>query len=217
MHAPTRTAALQQAQEGWLTGPGALSGVALFPSRKGRLVLIWGLSATSVGLTTAVYVCDRCGTNAAHRLTKRVRRFTLFFVPLFSVSTTYVEHLHRLRPGCRSGQGAGQGRGSTTAGGPAAALSSRRGWPPRPDATGSCSCPKPPGSRAALRRSALTAAAGRRRRPTSFTGPKSGGRGAGSDREQQFEHPLRAVVHHVVPGVPLVVGPRRVGGNTLGG
>ncbi len=93
MHAPTRTAALQQAQEGWLTGPGALSGVALFPSRKGRLVLIWGLSATSVGLTTAVYVCDRCGTNAAHRrLTKRVRRFTLFFVPLFSVSTTYVDN-----------------------------------------------------------------------------------------------------------------------------
>jgi len=64
---------------------------------------------------------------------------------------------------------------------------------------------------------ALAAAAGRRRRPASFTGPKSGGRGAGSDREQQFEHPLRAVVHHVVPGVPLVVGPRRVGGNTLGG
>jgi len=59
--------------------------------RKGRLVPIWGFRATSVVLTTAVYVCDRCGTNAAHRLTKRVRRFTLFFVPLFSVSTTYVD------------------------------------------------------------------------------------------------------------------------------
>jgi len=54
-------------------------------------VLIWGFRATSIVLTTAVYVCDRCGTNAAHRLTKRVRRFTLFFVPLFSVSTTYVD------------------------------------------------------------------------------------------------------------------------------
>ncbi len=54
-------------------------------------MLIWGFRATSIVLTTAVYVCDRCGTNAAHRLTKRVRRFTLFFVPLFSVSTTYVD------------------------------------------------------------------------------------------------------------------------------
>ena len=54
---------------------------------------IWGFRATSVVLTTAVYVCDRCGTNAAHRrLTKRVRRFTLFFVPLFSVSPTYVDN-----------------------------------------------------------------------------------------------------------------------------
>jgi len=42
-------------------------------------------------LTTAVYVCDRRGTSAAHRLTKRVRRFTLFFVTLFSVNTTYVD------------------------------------------------------------------------------------------------------------------------------
>jgi len=54
--------------------------------------------------------------------------------------------------------------------------------------------------------------------PTGIVHPtRSGGRGAGSDREQQLEHPLRTVVHHVVPGVPLVVGPRRVGGNTLGG
>ena len=65
--------------------------MALFPSEKGRPVLIWGCRATSVVLTAAVYVCDRCGTNAAHRLTKRVRRFTLFFVPLFSVSTIYVD------------------------------------------------------------------------------------------------------------------------------
>jgi len=44
------------------------------------VVLIWGFRGSSVVVTTAVYVCDRCGTNAAHRLTKRVRRFTLFFV-----------------------------------------------------------------------------------------------------------------------------------------
>jgi len=65
--------------------------VTLVPSRKGRLVLIWGFRGSCVVVTTAVYVCDRCGTNAAHRLIKRVRRFTLFFVPLFSVSTMYVD------------------------------------------------------------------------------------------------------------------------------
>ena len=36
-------------------------------------------------LATLAYVCDRCGVHAAHRLVKRVRWFTLFFIPVFPV------------------------------------------------------------------------------------------------------------------------------------
>jgi zinc-ribbon family len=50
-------------------------------------MLILGLRVSSVLLATLVYVCDRCGQNAAHQLVQRVRKFTLFFVPLFPVST----------------------------------------------------------------------------------------------------------------------------------
>jgi hypothetical protein len=34
-------------------------------------------------------VCGRCGNPAAHTLRKRVTKFTLFFVPLFPISTKY--------------------------------------------------------------------------------------------------------------------------------
>lgn len=54
-------------------------------------MLILGFRVSSVLLATLVYVCDRCGQNAAHQVVKRVRRFTLFFVPLFPVSTRYLD------------------------------------------------------------------------------------------------------------------------------
>jgi hypothetical protein len=54
-------------------------------------MLIFGLSVKQILLATLVYVCETCGTNAAHRLVKRVRRFTLFFLPLFPVGTRYVD------------------------------------------------------------------------------------------------------------------------------
>ena len=54
-------------------------------------MLIWGFKVYSTLLTTLVYVCDRCGNHAAHHLVKRVRKFSLFFVPLFPVSTKYLD------------------------------------------------------------------------------------------------------------------------------
>ena len=55
------------------------------------MLLILGIRASRVLLTTLVYVCDRCGQNAAHEVVKQVRKFTVFFVPLFPVSTKYLD------------------------------------------------------------------------------------------------------------------------------
>jgi hypothetical protein len=54
-------------------------------------VLIFGLSAKQVLLATLFYVCEVCGNQAAHQLVRRTNRFTLFFIPLFSVGTTYAD------------------------------------------------------------------------------------------------------------------------------
>ncbi|MET0694339.1 MAG: zinc-ribbon domain-containing protein [Propionibacteriaceae bacterium] len=54
-------------------------------------MLIFGLSVKEVLLATLVFVCETCGNNAAHHLVRRVRRFTLFFVPLFPVGSHYYD------------------------------------------------------------------------------------------------------------------------------
>ncbi|WP_375424255.1 zinc-ribbon domain-containing protein [uncultured Friedmanniella sp.] len=54
-------------------------------------MLIFGFSTKQVLLATLVYICEVCGNNAAHRLIKRVRRFTLFFIPIFPVGTRYID------------------------------------------------------------------------------------------------------------------------------
>jgi len=54
-------------------------------------MLILGFGVSDVLLGTLVYVCDRCGQNAAHEVVKRVRKFTLFFVPLFPASTRHLD------------------------------------------------------------------------------------------------------------------------------
>lgn len=54
-------------------------------------MIIWGFRSSVALLATLVYVCDTCGNNAAHRLVKRVRKFTLFFIPLFPVGTKYLD------------------------------------------------------------------------------------------------------------------------------
>lgn len=54
-------------------------------------MLIFGLGVQEVLLATLVFVCENCGNNAAHQLVKRVRKLSLFFIPLFSVGTRYVD------------------------------------------------------------------------------------------------------------------------------
>ena len=54
-------------------------------------MLIIGVGVTEVLLSTLVFTCETCGSNAAHQLTKQNRKFSLFFIPLFSVSTKYLD------------------------------------------------------------------------------------------------------------------------------
>lgn len=53
-------------------------------------VIIFGTKGYLYQLAILTLVCGRCGNPAAHTLRKRVTKFTLFFVPLFPVSTTYL-------------------------------------------------------------------------------------------------------------------------------
>jgi len=55
------------------------------------MFLLFGVRIANDLLATLVYGCDRCGQNAAHHLMKRTRKITLFFVPLFPLSTRYVD------------------------------------------------------------------------------------------------------------------------------
>ena len=54
-------------------------------------MLIIGFGLTESLLSTLVYPCETCGNHAAHQLTKQSRRFSLFFIPLFSVGTKYYD------------------------------------------------------------------------------------------------------------------------------
>ena len=55
------------------------------------MLVIFGIRVTEDVLGVLRYVCETCGNEAAHRVLRRRRRFTLFFVPLFSVGTTYAD------------------------------------------------------------------------------------------------------------------------------
>ncbi|WP_329134382.1 zinc ribbon domain-containing protein [Streptomyces sp. NBC_01476] len=52
-------------------------------------MIIWGTRSYLYQLAMLTLVCGRCGNPAAHTLRKRVVKFTLFFIPLFPVSTKY--------------------------------------------------------------------------------------------------------------------------------
>ncbi|MER6167133.1 zinc-ribbon domain-containing protein [Streptomyces violaceorubidus] len=52
-------------------------------------MIIFGTKGYLYQLAILTLVCGRCGNPAAHTLRKRVTKFTLFFVPLFPVSTKY--------------------------------------------------------------------------------------------------------------------------------
>jgi uncharacterized Zn finger protein len=53
------------------------------------MFLLFGLSTKQHLLTVVSFVCHFCGVNAQQNVVKRSNRFTLFFVPLFSVGTKY--------------------------------------------------------------------------------------------------------------------------------
>ncbi|MEO3976431.1 zinc-ribbon domain-containing protein [Streptomyces sp. CAU 1734] len=52
-------------------------------------MIIFGTKGYLHQLAILTLVCGSCGNPAAHTLRKRVTKFTLFFVPLFPVSTKY--------------------------------------------------------------------------------------------------------------------------------
>lgn len=51
-------------------------------------MIIFGTRGYVRALATLMLVCQRCGNPAAHRVLEKVTRFTLFFIPLFPVSTS---------------------------------------------------------------------------------------------------------------------------------
>ncbi|GLF94642.1 zinc-ribbon domain-containing protein [Streptomyces yaizuensis] len=52
-------------------------------------MIIFGTKGYLHQLAILTLVCGACGNPSAHTLRKRVTKFTLFFVPLFAVSTKY--------------------------------------------------------------------------------------------------------------------------------
>ncbi|MFE7130148.1 zinc-ribbon domain-containing protein [Streptomyces sp. NPDC057638] len=52
-------------------------------------MIIFGTKGYLHQLAILTLVCGSCGNPAAHTLRRRVTKFTLFFIPLFPVSTKY--------------------------------------------------------------------------------------------------------------------------------
>lgn len=53
-------------------------------------MIIFGTKTYLVQLAMLNLLCQGCGNPAAHSLKRRVTKFTLFFVPLFPVSSKYL-------------------------------------------------------------------------------------------------------------------------------
>ena len=53
-------------------------------------MIVFGTKGYLYTLAMITLVCGRCGNPAAHSVKKRVTKFSLFFVPLFPISTKYV-------------------------------------------------------------------------------------------------------------------------------
>lgn len=54
------------------------------------MLIIWGVKTTAHVLGVFTMVCSRCGNPAAHRVEKLVRKFTLFWIPLFPVGQRHL-------------------------------------------------------------------------------------------------------------------------------
>jgi hypothetical protein len=51
--------------------------------------LLFGTRATEAVINVVSFVCGFCGVAATQHVVKRSTKFTLFFVPLFTVSSSY--------------------------------------------------------------------------------------------------------------------------------
>lgn len=54
------------------------------------MILLFGTRMSSSLLAIVTFVCPFCSKDVAQRVVKLVNRFTLFFIPLFPVSTRYL-------------------------------------------------------------------------------------------------------------------------------
>ena len=52
-------------------------------------MLIYGWRSSVQELATATYLCGNCQNPSAHALRRAVTKFTLFFIPLFPISSKY--------------------------------------------------------------------------------------------------------------------------------
>lgn len=52
-------------------------------------MIIFGTTARLNLLTVVTFVCGHCHTPAAQRVIERVTKFSLFFIPLFSIARSY--------------------------------------------------------------------------------------------------------------------------------
>jgi hypothetical protein len=67
-----------------------LAGQAFVAVQRRRGMLIWGWRTSVARLALVLYVCQRLNQPAAHQVLRRVTKFTLFFIPLFPISSKYV-------------------------------------------------------------------------------------------------------------------------------
>jgi hypothetical protein len=98
-------------------------------------MIIFGTKGYLYQLAILTLVCGQCGNPSAHTLRKRVTKFSLFFVPLFPISTKYAtqctfcgadqritkeaaDQLLAQSTGAQGGQGYGQGGASGQSYGP---------------------------------------------------------------------------------------------------
>jgi zinc-ribbon family len=54
------------------------------------MFIIWGFRSFVTTLTTVFARCGKCGNPAAQRLSLVKRKFTIFFIPVFTLKKTYV-------------------------------------------------------------------------------------------------------------------------------
>ncbi len=53
------------------------------------MILLFGTRASESLIVIVSFICNFCGQHARQEVYERVNRFTLFFIPLFRLSTRY--------------------------------------------------------------------------------------------------------------------------------